>query len=318
MTLQQLRYVVAISDEGSFTAAAAALRLATPSISDQVRRLEDELGVRLFTRAGRSVGLTDAGRDLLPYARQMIETADEARRAVGDLRDVRRGLLTLGLARNADYYLLADVVEAFLAAHPGVRLRLVGQNSAEVAAAIRDGGLEAGLLVLPVEDEGLAVRPLLRDEVLFVTRENERPEAPVELAALADRPLVLYDAGFGVSDPTRRQVMARMQRHGLTLRPRVELEHIEAALPLVRRGIGVTLAASTVLERLGVRQGLVGTPFAEPLFDTLAIVTRHRSKLSRAAARFLELAEEQLREVAASHPRAKLIAASGDGVQYRE
>jgi DNA-binding transcriptional LysR family regulator len=308
MTLQQLRYVVAVVEAGSFSAAAAALRLSTPSISDQVRRLEAELGVRLFARAGRTVALTDAGRDLLPHARHVLQAADHARQSITDLRDLRRGVLTFGLFRNAGYYLLADLAEGFLALHPNVQLRLLGQNSAEVAAAVRAGRVEAGLIVLPVDDEGLAIRPLLADEVLYVSADPARAARPVGAAEVAAAPLILYDAGFSSTDPTRRQLAERVQRHGLALHPRVELEYVEAAVPLVARGVGDMMVSSVVHARLSEPLGLHAVPFAEPLYDTVAVVFRRGATPSRAARRMIELAEAHLRALAIAHPRIALLA----------
>jgi DNA-binding transcriptional LysR family regulator len=307
MTLRQLQYLVAIADQGSLSAAAAALRLSTPSISDQVRRLEAELGVQLFARAGRTVAFTDAGRDLLSHARQVLRAAEQAQRSVTALRDLQGGVITFGLFRNAGYYLLADLAEAFLAQYSDVKLRLLGRNSAEVGAAVRSGEVEAGVVVLPVDDEGLAVRPLFRDQVLYVTAEPARAARPVGLADVAAAPLILYDAGFGAADPTRRQLAERVQRHGLALQPRLELEYVEAALELVARGVGDTMAASAVHASRGRPLGLHAVPFEEPLYDTMAIISRRGTTLSRAARRLIELIEERLGALASAHPGVELL-----------
>jgi len=126
LTLQQLRYFLATADQGSFSAAAAGLRLAQPSVSEQVRLLEAELGVALFVRAGRTLTLTEAGRTLRRHAGRILAAVDDARTAVAEVRQVLTGTVTLGVFGTASYYLVSEVVEGFRRRHPGVRVRLVG------------------------------------------------------------------------------------------------------------------------------------------------------------------------------------------------
>src|SRR5919204_1643212 len=174
MTIQQLTYFLAAVEHGSFSAAAEALHLAQPSLSAQIRRLEGELGVKLFVRRGRGLVLTEAGRALRPEAENVLQAVDQAATSVAEVRELRGGTAAFGTFGSATYYLLADYVDDFRRRHPDVRLRVVGQNSSEVADAVRDGRLEAGLIVLPVDDHGLDVRPVLLDEVLYVSSRLER------------------------------------------------------------------------------------------------------------------------------------------------
>src|SRR3954449_5177926 len=179
MTLQQLTYFLAAADRGSFSAAAEELHMAQPSLSEQIRRLEAELGVALFTRAGRGLTLTEAGRLLRPHAERTLAEAQEAVESVREVRDLSGGTVTFGTFGSAHHYLLGGLVEDFRARHPQVRVRAIGQNSAEVADAVRDGHLEAGLVVLPVDDRGLDVRPSIRDELLYVSADRARLTEPV-------------------------------------------------------------------------------------------------------------------------------------------
>src|SRR3954469_12639604 len=185
MTLQQLHYVLAAIEHGSFSAAAQALHLAQPSLSEQVRRLEAELGVTLFQRVGRGLVLTEAGRALRPHAEAALAAIERARESVGAIRELRGGLAAFGTFGTARTYLGADLVEDFRRSHPDVRVRIVGQNSSETAEAIHAGELEAGLVVLPIDDRGLVVRPAMRDEVLYVSSVPERLRRPMTIARLA-------------------------------------------------------------------------------------------------------------------------------------
>src|SRR3954451_11763845 len=184
MTLQQLQYVLAAFEHGSFSAAAESLHLAQPSLSEQVRRLEAELGVMLFQRVGRGLVPTEAGRALRPHAEAALAAVEAARASVGAVRELRAGTAAFGTFGTARTYLGTDLVEDFRRSHPGVRVRIVGQNSSETVEAIRDGELEAGLVVLPVDDRGLEIHPAMRDEVLYVSSGSARLQR-----AMASKPL---------------------------------------------------------------------------------------------------------------------------------
>ncbi|MFE5393456.1 LysR family transcriptional regulator [Streptomyces sp. NPDC056568] len=297
MTLNQLRAFVEAERLGSFTAAAKAMDIAQASASELVRRLETELDTDLFLRGSRTLTLTAAGRELLPYAQEALEAADSGVRAVHSLGSLGGGTATFGVLRNADYYLLANLVQLFHARYPAVRVRLVGQNSAETAAAVAAGHIEAGLVILPIDDEGLAVTPLMRDEVLYVSADPERTRTPVSIEAFSRAPLVLYDAHYGWRDPTRRQIAERAQFAGVRVEPMIEIEHVEAALKLAAAGVGDTIASRAVISSPSFPSGLHTAPFEEPLHDTIALVRRRGHPLSRATRELARLAEDTIREL---------------------
>ncbi|MEU2889550.1 LysR family transcriptional regulator [Streptomyces albidoflavus] len=302
MTLNQLKAFVEAQRLGSFTAAARSLDIAQASASELVRRLEAELDAELFVRGSRTLTLTAAGQELLPYAQEAVAAADGGVRAVHSLGSLGGGTATFGVLRNADYYLLANLVQVFHARYPAVRVRLVGQNSAETASAVAAGDLEAGLVVLPIDDAGLAVTPLMRDEVRYVSADRERTREPVTIEAFATAPLVLYDAHYGWKDPTRRQLAERAQLAGVGIDPLIELEHVEAALKLAAAGVGDTIASRAVIASPTFPAGLHTAPFADPLYDTIALVRRRGHPLSRATRELARLAEDTLREIRGGLP----------------
>src|SRR3954468_10004801 len=241
MTLQQLTYFLAAAEHGSFSAAAEELHMAQPSLSEQIRRLEAELGVPLFARAGRGLALTDAGRLLVPHAERTLAEAADAVDAVREVRDLRSGTVAFGTFGSAHHYLLSGLVQDFRQRYPQVRVRVLGQNSAEVADAVRDGDLEAGLVALPVDDRGLDVRPAMREEQQFISADASHVREPMTIAALARAPLILFDARWGADDPMRRQLRERAQEAGVRLEPTIEVEYLTAALELAARGLGDTV-----------------------------------------------------------------------------
>lgn len=293
-SLAQLRAFRSAARAGSFTAAASELGMTQASVSELIRRIEDDYGVALFRRGGRRLTLTAAGSELLPFAEQAVGAADSGASALRSLRSLGGGVATFGLLRNADHYLLSELIQEFNRRYPKVRVRLVGLNSVEVAMAVASGQLEAGLVVLPIDDEGLEVTPLLRDEVLYATASAERIVKPMTTRRLSTAPLILYDAHYGWSDPTRRQIADRAQLEGVRIEPLIEVEHVELALNLVSRGVGDTIVARAVANSPLCPPSVLTVSFEQPLWDTVALIQKQSSVLSPATREISRLAQEML------------------------
>lgn len=274
--------------------------MAQPSLSEQVRRLEAELGVRLFHRVGRGLTPTEAGNALRPHAERTLDAAEAARESVVAVRELRGGTATFGTWGTARYYPGVDLVAEFRRRHPTVRVRVVGQNSSEVVEAVRAGELEAGMIALPIDDRGLDVQPIMRDEIVYASTDRERVRHPVTIEALAEAPLILPDASFGSEDPTRRQLAELAQRVGVSIQPEIDVEDVEAAIELAARGLGDTIVARGILLAMGRRvpKRLGWVPFDEPIYDTFAFIARTNAPLSPASREFLSLARERLSELA--------------------
>ena len=286
MTLQQLRYFLATAEHGSFSAAAGELHLAQPSVSEQVRLLESELGVALFVRAGRSLALTEAGRTLRGHAGRVLASVDDARSAVAEVRQVLTGTVTLGIFGTASYYFVAEVIEAFRRRHPGVRVRLVGENSAQVVEDIRAGRIEAGVVVLPVDDEGLDVRPIGRDEVLYASARLRRVKQPATIEHVASVPLVLAFATHGRARPDAAAAGRAGAGTGLSIEAAaIEVEDPRRLSTSPARGLADTVISSAIASSPSFPKGLGVVSFADPFHETFAIVTRRQTVLSPAGHR---------------------------------
>jgi DNA-binding transcriptional LysR family regulator len=271
--------------------------MAQPSLSEQIRRLEAELGVPLFTRAGRGLELTEAGRLLRPHAERTVAAAQEAAESVREVRDITGGTVAFGTFGSAHHYLLGGLVQDFRTRYPNVRVRAIGQNSAEVADEVRAGRLEAGLVALPVDDRGLDVRPAMREELLYVSADPERVLEPMTIERLAEAPLILSDARWGVDDPTRRQLRERAQQAGVTIEPQIEVEYATAALGLVARGLGDTVTSRSMVRTRSWSRKLHGVTFDPPLYDTFAFIARRNAHLSPATREFIRLAEKHVQRL---------------------
>lgn len=292
--MNQLRAFLATVRLGSFTAAAAELGHAQASVSELIRHLEDEVGLPLFARNARRLVLTAAGRELLPFAEQSVAAADNGAQALRALRSLEGGAATFGVPRNAGYYFLSDLVETFCERHPQVKVRFVGLNSVDVAAGVVAGDLEAGLVILPVDGAGLSVTPLMNDEVVYASSDPEHVREAMTVAALSERRLILYDAHAGWLDPTRRQFAERAQLEGVRLEGWIEVEHVEAALSLVARGIGDTFISRAVAASAACPDNVKVVSFTEPIYDTIALIRRDSGVLSSATREIADMAQALL------------------------
>lgn len=305
LSLQQVRCFCAALELGSFTAAADSLRVSQPAVAEQIRKLEQALGADLFVRAGRGVVPTDAGRAFAEGAAESLRALEDAAGSVGELATLRAGTVALGTFGAPSPWRLDELVAAFLERHPHVSVRLVGRNSSSIAESVRRGELDAGLVLLPIDDHRLHVRPLVRDEVLYVSASARRTRQPASIEQLAAAPLVFYDAESAEKDPIRRQLAERAQANGVRLRPRVEVELIDTALRLVARGLGDTYLPSAYTHAPFFPPGLHTAPFAPAMYDTFAIVTRPGARLAPGIRELLADLEAHMRAVAADLDRAR-------------
>jgi DNA-binding transcriptional LysR family regulator len=305
LSLQQIRCFCAAVELGSFTAAAAALHVSQPAVADQVRKLEQALGADLFIRAGRGVVLTEAGRAFAEHATRSLRAVEDAAGSIGELTTLRSGTVAIGVFGGPSAWNIDELVALFLRRHPDVSLRLIGRNSSAIADSVRRGELEAGVVLLPIDDDRLDVRPIVRDEVLYVSANPERTRRPATIEQLASTPLVFYDAESADRDPIRRQLAERAQAQGVRLQAKVEVELKDIALRLVAAGIGDTYLPSAYTHAPYYPAGLSTAPFTPALYDTFAVITRPGARLSPGVRELLADVETHMRAVAERFDRAR-------------
>ena len=301
LSLHQLRCFLATYEQGSLTAAADQLGYAQPSISEQIRGLERTLGTDLFTRVGRGVVPTTAGEALRPHAERTLAAAEEAGRAVRGVTSLETGTIRFGIFGTARLYAGAALVADVLADHPGVRVELIGQNSADVQEDLRRGRIEAAMIaVTQVNAEGLDVTPVARDELVYISADPDRLRTPITAERLARASLVLSETTWRATDSTRVLLRQMLHETGLNPSTRIEVEDVETAVELVGLGLADSVVhrgvAAQLLPRLAPHAGHVS--LRPKQFDTLAIVHRAGATLSPAAQLMIELATRRIQAVA--------------------
>lgn len=286
MDLRQAEYVVAVVDEGSFTAAAASIPVSQPSLSQGIRTLEAELGVDLFHRLGRRVALTSAGEAFLGPARQLLRDAATAREAAASVAGLASGRLDLVALPTLAVDPLVDLVGRFRAQHPGVTVHIAEPEAADAAIElVRDGSCEVGLVELPASDD-LTALPLLDQEVLAVCPPGVALDrlGRLPVRRLAGMPLIATPPGTS----TRRLIDDAIAAAGIVPTVAVETGHREALLPLVLAGAGTTFLPEP-LARLAAERGALVASLQPRVHRTIGLVHRTGS-LSPAAAAFVRLA----------------------------
>jgi DNA-binding transcriptional LysR family regulator len=293
MDLRQASYVIAVVDEGTFTAAAASIPVSQPALSQAIASLERELGTALFHRLGRRVTLTSAGEAFVEPARRMLRDADQARAAVADVRELSVGRLDVVALSTLVVEPLVELIGRFRQAHPGVVVRITEPEDADaVAHLVRTGACELGLGDSPDPGPGLEVDHLGRQAILAVLPPGTEPVGPGGLspAGLARFPLITTPRGTS----TRRLLTGALAGgHQADRTDRTEpalgviTDHREAIVPLVLAGAGAALLPEP-LARTAAAQGAVVARLAHPLHRTMVLV-RRSAPLSPAAEAFRSL-----------------------------
>jgi DNA-binding transcriptional LysR family regulator len=253
--LRHLRYFVAVAEELHFGRAAQRLQIAQPPLSQQIRRLEDELGIKLFHRTSRRVELSDAGRAFLEEIRPLFAQLDRAVGAARDAASGRTGQLRIGFVGSAADGPLPPIVRDFRRRLPGVSLKLSELSVGRQLEGLRTGRLDLGFVRGPAEAEGLRFAEAFPEPLVAAVPSRHRLARRKRLsgAELKDEALVLLarEAVPGLFD----EVIALCQRHGFSPMVEQQATSIQAVLGLVAAGLGVSVLPKSVetLRRVGVQ-----------------------------------------------------------------
>ncbi len=298
MQLHQLAYFVAVAETRHFTRAAQRMHVAQPSLSQQVRALEQELGAPLFNRARGNISLTAAGETLLPLARRILADTETARQRVTELLDLRHGTVRLGATPSMLTGFLPDVLRLFHQRYPGIRLLVEEGGSRDLVRDLAAGGLDLALIILPLQssDPALATSSLLRESLVLVSSRDEPPIVTGRQLCVSDlrsHPLVMFRRGYELRDAT----VAACREAGFDPTFAIEGGEMDAVLGFVAAGLGSAVIPSMVARRLGMRV----TPFVPPgLQRTIGLARRRDVEPTRAAVELQRALWEYLRDIAAA------------------
>ena len=290
MQLQDLQSFAIVAAERSFSAAARKLHRTQPAISQAIKRLEDELGERLFDRSSRNGVLTEAGTLLLEHAQRLLRLAAEAEAAVRELQQVRKGRVLIG-ANEAAVHSLLPYIQAFTGAHPGVSIDVRRVPSRKVASELMDHSIDFGVLTFLPREPGLQSLPLGADELVMLAN----PQHPLARRTRVSIEEVGRQVVIAHNDPSpaRERVLRMYERRHAPINIQVSLPSLDGIKRAVEMGAGVAVlprrCALTEIER----GDLVAIKVPELSGRrTVRFVFRKAGELTHASAAFLQLVRE--------------------------
>lgn len=285
MELHQLRYFCAIADTGSFSRAAQLAHVSQPSLSQQIGKLEDELGARLFDRLGRSVRLTELGRAFLPRARAVLQDLEAARSDVVERKTSIAGTVCVGVIPTIGPYFLPQVLASFSRKFPQAHVTVVEEITPLLLERLRTGSMDVAIVALPLQVRGHEFESFpLTAEKLYAVLPKQHALAKrrtVSLGDLRDDPFLLLRDGHCFRETT----VAACKRARLQPKIIFESGQFSSILSMVSAGLGVSIIPAMALEK---RRGCRFVPLGdERAARTIGAVTLNGRSLSRAHEAFL-------------------------------
>ncbi len=277
MELRHLHYFLKIAETSSFTQAALALGVTQPTLSHQIKQLEQEIGTPLFDRVGRSIQITEAGRLFRSHAQRALRELESGLTSVTELDGLMHGQLRIGVFRSFGNSLLPAVFAEFYRAHPQVRIAIQQMSLAEMEHGLINGDLDFAITTyLPATSDRMVSEELFTEPlVLAVGRQHElHGHGPVRLEALKDVPLILRSAGT----PSRNLVERCFAARGLMPRVVMEMGNGEATLATIRCSTLATICAGRALDGVpGIARVRIDAPELRRSGAILWHRDRHRS-----------------------------------------
>lgn len=288
MELRQLEYALMLAEERNFSRAAEKLHLAQPSLSQQVMKLEKELGVQLFERRPGDIQLTYAGKRFVDQASKVLDQVVQLKQEMMDVAESHRGQIVIGSLPITGAHLLPAALQQFQREFPGIELVLIEETTTQLEMLTARGQTDFSLLSLPVEEEGLEMIPLLEEEILLAVPPNHPFSSmpTVSLAKCSTEPFIFLKKGQGFREISNRLC----QQAGFEPKVVFETTNIETVQSLVAAGMGIGFIPRMVTRTR--RSSYV--PVYLPIGDlsptrTLVIGYKKGRYLSKAADFFIQL-----------------------------
>jgi DNA-binding transcriptional LysR family regulator len=287
LELYSLQVFLTVATERSFSRAAEKLSRTQPAISLAVQRLEQEMGEKLIDRSGKDLILTDAGRNVLEYARRFQSLQQELENSLAELRDNSAGRLTIGANESTALYLLKHI-ECYRELYPRVKVQIRRSLSSKIPNELLDGNLELGMISYDPGDERLRSKVIYTDALSFVVSPKHRlaGRKTVSITELGSEIFIAHN----VISPYRDVVLREFQSHKVALRMEVEMPTIETIRKLVQDNVGVAFLPRMCVEQ-EIAQGVVCEVRVKEMHveRKIRLIWPTRRALSHAAKAFLEL-----------------------------
>lgn len=287
MDIKQLRYFIAIAEEKNITAAANRLHMSQPPLSMQLKQLEEELGVKLFERNGKSMDLTDKGEVLYQRALHLVNSVEEIKNEIQETEEGTKGVLAVGI-NTLSVSGFSDMLQAFHKKYPLVTLKIVQNDSYYLAEMVKTRAIEMAFVRLPLEHRGFIYEHLLNEPFVFVTNKKT---GMVSLEEISQMPLIIPSTeGLG----SYNIIHEAFSRQKLQFTSIAECSDMHVLMEMVKGGMGATIVPKSVLDVYG-DENLYSAPINDAnLFSSLGMIWLEHHYISTPAKNFIELVKGEL------------------------
>lgn len=274
MNLRDLQYIVAVAELKNFSQAALQCHVSQPTLSSQIKKMEELLGVALFERTNKKVMLTPSGEDIIRVARRILQEVDTIHAIAESSQDPLAGTFRIGAFPTLATYIFPQLMPKAKAACPNLKLILREDKTADLLEQLKAGDIDAALIALPVEVDGLTSETLFEDEFLLAVADDHPLAAAskVDLRVLQDHKLLLLDEGHCLRD----QALDICHSTGASEEEDVRATGLETLRQMVKAGVGITLMPRIAIQ--ANESGIRYIPFREPAPKrTIGLVWRKSS-----------------------------------------
>ena len=290
MDINQLEVLAVAAREKSFSRAAEVLHRTQPAVSQSIRRLEQEVGEKLFDRSSKDGTLTLAGEVLLDYAKQMLNLRQTAHTAIKEMRDLQHGKVSISANEHTVFYLL-PVIQEFRQLHPLVKVEIQRGVASRIPKEVMAREVELGVISFNPQDASVIAVPVFKDDLTLIVS----PEHPlankksVSVKDLGNETFIAHNA----ASPYRQKVIETFEKYNTRLDIAIELPSLEAIKRLVEKNVGVALVPKLTAQTEIDNGFLKSLSVSEMKLERkLNIIYRRNSVLSHAAKVFLKLAKD--------------------------
>ncbi|NEW06011.1 LysR family transcriptional regulator [Paenibacillus sp. SYP-B3998] len=296
MELRQLQYAIQIAVERNFSRAAEKLHIAQPSLSQQLSKLEKEIGVLLFQRSTNSVELTHAGSLFVEKSQKILDMVEQLKKEMEDISQMKKGRLVVGSMPITGSTILPFVVPVFRTAYPDIEISLVEETSANLETLTNNGQTDISLLSLPLREDSLVYETLLEEEFVLAVPPSHplaASAAPVRIEQLANDAFIALKKGQGF----RKLTLDLCQKAGITPNIVFESSNMETVQSLVAAGMGIAFVPYLISRRNLSELSPIYLPLEGRPTRTLVIAYKKGRYISKAAEAFISTMKEVMSSI---------------------
>lgn len=286
--LEGYRIFNQVAIEGSFSKAASSMFMSQPAISQTIAQLEEELGVRLFTRLQRGVVLTEEGKLLFQHVNPGINLILNGEKKIYDTKNLDEGQLRLGVGDTISRYFLLEYLDKFNRSFPSIKMKIVNKTTTELGKLVKSGDLDLAIVNMPLEDSALIIEPLQIVHDVFVAGDRflKLKGVNVGLDILSELPLIMLDS----TSKSRQYVEGFLKSRGVDVAPDIELGSHDLLLQFASIGLGVSCVVREYSEEFISNEKMFELQLIEQIPERSIGVCRLKGvESSPAAEKFIEI-----------------------------